>query len=64
VAATRIVPALEEVEERGPGRGQGGELGAIERLTFERGEEALAQSVVVGVPTEPINPLAQDAVMP
>ena len=45
----RVVPALDEVEDGHAGLGLGREAAAIEQLTLERGEEALAEGVVVGV---------------
>ncbi len=50
MTAARVVPALDEVEDRQASLGLGGEPLAIEQLALERGEEALAQGVVVGIP--------------
>jgi hypothetical protein len=45
----RVVPALDEVEDGHLGLGLVAEAVAVEELTLERGEEALAERVVVGV---------------
>ena len=49
VPTVRVVPALDEVEDRDAGLGLRAEAVAIEQLAFERGEEALAHRVVVSV---------------
>src|SRR5262249_50295562 len=49
VAAGRGVPALDEFEDGQAGVDLGLEAGAIEKLALERGEEALAERVVVRV---------------
>ena len=45
----RVVPALNEVKDRHPGLGLGGEAAAVQELALEGGEEALAEGVVIGV---------------
>jgi hypothetical protein len=45
----RVVPALDEVEDRHPGLGLGGEATPIQELALEGGEEALTEGIVVGV---------------
>ncbi len=45
----RVVPALDELEEREPGRGVRGEAGAGQELAFQGREEALAHRIVVAV---------------
>src|SRR6266404_4952338 len=49
VAAARIVEAFDELEHRDPRLGLGFEQAPDEKLALERGEEALAHGVVVGV---------------
>jgi hypothetical protein len=49
MAALRVVPALDEVEDGHPGLGLGAEAVAVEQLALERREEALAQGIVVAV---------------
>lgn len=49
MASTWIVPALDEPEDGHAGLRLGSELSPVEQLAFERGEEALAHRVVVGV---------------
>src|SRR5262245_55995524 len=46
---TRIVPALEMVEDREAGHRWGGEAVAIQQLALERREEALTEGIVVGI---------------
>jgi hypothetical protein len=43
VAAPRIVPAFNELEDGHTGLRLGAELAPVEQLALERGEEALAQ---------------------
>src|SRR2546422_9776097 len=45
----RVVPALDEVEDRQAGVGLRGEALPIEQLALERREETFAEGVVVGV---------------
>ena len=45
----RIVPALDEVEDRQARLAVGGEALPVEELALERREEALAQRIVIGV---------------
>lgn len=47
--AARIVPALDEVEDGSARLHPGAEPLAIEQLALERGEEALAEGVIVRV---------------
>src|SRR2546422_9403998 len=49
MAAARVVPALDEVEDAEAGRGRRWEALPIEQLALEGCEEALAEGVVVGV---------------
>ena len=49
VASMRVVPALDEVEDGHSGLGLDLEAVLVEELALEGGEEALAESVVVGV---------------
>src|SRR5260221_7695857 len=46
VAAMRVVPALDEVEDRHPRLDLGLELAPVEQLAFQGGEKALAHGVV------------------
>ena len=49
----RVVPALDEVDDGHAGLGLGGEAAAVQELALEGGEEALTESIVVGVPDAP-----------
>ena len=49
MASTAVVEALDVVEDREPRIGLGTERASVEQLTFEGGEEALAESVVVAI---------------
>ena len=49
MSSTRVVEALDEVEDGHPGLGSGPEPATVQQLALERGEEALAEGVVVGV---------------
>src|SRR5262245_46978947 len=49
VATMRVVPALDELEDGSPSRGGIAEASAPQQFALERGEEALAHRVVVGV---------------
>src|SRR5207253_8185428 len=49
MAASRVVPAFDEVEDGEAGVGLSREPLSIEQLALERCEEALAERVVVGV---------------
>ena len=49
MAAARVVPAFDEVEDGEAGVGLSWEPLSIEQLALERCEEALAERVVVGV---------------
>jgi len=49
VAPARVVEALDEVEDGHPGLGLGAEALTVEQLALERGEEALAECVVVRI---------------
>src|ERR1043166_2726288 len=51
--AVRIVPALDEREDRGAGVGLGAEGAPIHQLALERREETLAQGVVVTIAHRP-----------
>src|SRR3990170_1656691 len=53
MAAPRVVPALDEVEDRKAGLGRRAEAVTVEQLALERREEALAERVVVGVAHTP-----------
>src|SRR6202158_1070943 len=53
VTPTRIVEALDELEDGDARFGLGLEATPIEQLAFERGEEALRHGVVVGVSDRP-----------
>ncbi len=53
MAAPRVVPALDEVENREAGLGRRAEPVPVEQLALERREEALAERVVVGVAHAP-----------
>jgi len=54
MTTTRIVEALDEIEERNPRLGLRLEPTPVEELAFERGEEALAHGVVIGVSDFPL----------
>ena len=55
MASSRVVPALDELEERHARLGLGGELAARQELALEGGEEALATLALSWAsPTEPI----------
>jgi hypothetical protein len=45
----RVVEALDEFEHGGPRLGLRLEPALVEKLAFQRGEEALAHGIVVGV---------------
>ncbi len=49
MAPSRIVPALDELEDRHSGLGLGLELAPVEQLAFERREEALAHRIVISI---------------
>src|SRR5271169_4657622 len=49
MATARVVEALDELEHRGPRLGLRLEAAPVEKLAFQRGEEALAHGIVVGV---------------
>src|SRR5262245_13707397 len=49
VPPARVVPTVDVVEQRAASLGGRAEPRAIEQLTLERGKEALAEGVVVGV---------------
>src|SRR6201986_1922070 len=49
MTASRVVEALEELEHRDPRLGLSLEPTSVEKLAFQRGEEALAHRIVVGV---------------
>src|SRR6516165_3084491 len=53
VPPVRVVPPLEEVEDRDPRLSRGREAPAVEELTFQGREEALRHRVVVGVAHRP-----------
>ena len=55
VSPVRIVQPFQVVEDRPLGFGRGGKSLTIQQLGLEGGEEALAQSVVVAIPTVPID---------
>jgi hypothetical protein len=46
----RIVPDLDELDERYRCFGLGIELALVEKLAFESGDEAIAHRVVLGIP--------------
>jgi hypothetical protein len=54
MAAMRVVPAFDEVEDCHAGLDLGLETTPVEQLAFERGEKALAQALSKQSPTEPI----------
>jgi hypothetical protein len=54
MAAMGVVPTLEEFEDGHARFNLGFEAAAVERFTFERGEETLAHRVIEQSPTEPI----------
>ena len=49
VPAVRVVPPLEEFEHRPTGLVPRTEVMTVQQLAFQRGEEALAQGIVVAV---------------
>jgi hypothetical protein len=49
MAPARVVPAFDEVDERGARLGRRREACPLEEFTLHGGEEALAEGVVVGV---------------
>src|ERR1700704_1638931 len=49
MTASRVVEALDELEHRDPRLGLSLEPTPVEKLAFQRGEEALAHRIVVGV---------------
>ena len=49
VAATRVVPPLDEVEERHPRLRLRGKSAPVEQFAFERREEALAHRIVKAI---------------
>ncbi len=53
MSAARIVPAYDELEAGHASLGLGAEFTPFEQLAFERGEEALAHGVVVGIADGP-----------
>jgi hypothetical protein len=49
MTAAPVVEALDELEHRDPRLGLRLEPTPVEKLTFQRGEEALAHRIIVGV---------------
>ena len=49
MAPSRIVPALDELNDGHSGLGLGLELAPVEQFAFERREEALAHGVVISI---------------